>query len=145
MAHPDLNDLLDPLFSFAQEMLAKRSEFFPFGASMSRDGTIALTAGQTDVDHPSSQQIIDLLVQGFQQAAAANTIRACAICLDVRCIPPGVVKSVDALCARLEHSTGEAVEVYLPYRKGWTGKFSYGEVFATPGQRVIFPGSQHPA
>lgn len=34
MAHPDLDTLVNQLFWFAQEMLAKRGAFHPFGASI---------------------------------------------------------------------------------------------------------------
>ncbi len=34
MAHPDLDELLNALLPFAQQMLTKRGEFFPFGTGM---------------------------------------------------------------------------------------------------------------
>jgi len=40
MAHPDLDQLLNAVLPFAQQMLSKHGEFFPFGASMTIDGEI---------------------------------------------------------------------------------------------------------
>jgi hypothetical protein len=41
MAHPDLDQLLNAGLKFAQEMLAKRGAFFPFGCSMNIEGESA--------------------------------------------------------------------------------------------------------
>jgi hypothetical protein len=139
MSRPDLNELLPVLFDFAQLMLRKAGEFFPFAASMTTDGKVQSVGGYTGDEHPPSQEVIDLLIAAFQRDAAAGKIRAAGICMDVRTIPPGSNEKTDAICARLEHVDGEAVDVYLPYRKGLFGKFKYGSVFATQGERLIFP------
>ncbi|MBI2190810.1 MAG: hypothetical protein HYU36_02350 [Planctomycetes bacterium] len=140
MAHPDLDELLNALYSFAQEMLAKHGEFHPFGVSLSRDGEMALEQGYTGDEHPPSEQMIDTLVGGLRAMAGKQEIRAAGICLDVRVTPPGTTEKSDAICARLEHENGEAVEVYLPYRKGWFGKIKYGEIFAGRGESKVFAG-----
>jgi hypothetical protein len=138
LAHPDLDELLNALLPFAQEMLAKHGEFYPFAGSMSADGEIAHVGAHTGDEHPSSQDVIALLTAGLTEQAAQGTIRAAAVCLDVRTIPPGASEKVDAICTRLEHESGEAVDVYLPYRKGWLGKFKYGDIFAGQGEQAIF-------
>jgi hypothetical protein len=38
LAHEDLNELLNALLPFAQEMLTKHGEFFPFGVSIAAGG-----------------------------------------------------------------------------------------------------------
>jgi len=138
MAHPELNDLLNTLYGFAQEMLAKHGEFFPFGAEINRDDELTHVQGYTGDECPPSQQVIDLLIQGLRDQAEKYEIRAAGICFDVRVVPPNNTKKTDAICARLEHENGEAVEVYLPYVKGWFGKIKYGELFAGQGERTIF-------
>ena len=40
---------------------------------------------------------------------------------------------------RLEHANGEAVDVYMPYRRRESGEFKYEDLFAAKGERVIFP------
>jgi hypothetical protein len=89
MAHPDLDQLLNSLIPFAQQMLSKRGEFFPFGSAMTTDGKIEAHAAYDGNEQPPSQQLIDLLTQGFRQQASSRRIRAAAICYDVRTIPPG--------------------------------------------------------
>src|SRR5947207_3237886 len=58
LAHEDLNELLNASLPFAQEMLAKHGEFFPFGRSMDVGGGIAHVAGWTGEEQPPSQEVI---------------------------------------------------------------------------------------
>jgi hypothetical protein len=138
MARPDLNSLLEVVLPFAQEMLAKHGEFYPFAATMTPQGQIGLTEGYTGEERPNSQELVDLLVGAFQAQAAKNELRATAICLDVRTIPPGETEKVDAICARLDHSDGESLQVFLPYSKDPSGEISYGKLFAVQGDQDIF-------
>jgi hypothetical protein len=82
--------------------------------------------------------LIDILVAAFRQQAAAGAIRAAGVCLDVRVTLPNTSEKSDAICAQLEHAEGQCVDVYLPYKKGWLGRFTFGEVFATAGESRIF-------
>src|SRR5262245_56565240 len=113
MVHPDLDALLDPLFTFAQQMLAKRGAFFPFGITMKSDGTVGMVAGHTGGHDAAPIAIIDLLVKGFQQEAQTRAIRAAGVCIDMRVVPPGASEKTDAICAQLEHAEGQCVDVYL--------------------------------
>ena len=129
MAHPDLDELLNALVPFAQQMLSKHGEFFPFGATMTTNGELTADAAYDGDEQPPSEQLIDLLTQGFRQQAASGQIRAAGICYDVRIIPPGQTEKTDAICLALEHQTGEAANLYLPYKKGLLGRYKYGELF----------------
>lgn len=119
-------------------MLSQHGEFFPFGATMDPQGNTAVVAGHTGDEQPPSQEVIDLLVSGFRDQAAKGEVKAVGVCLDVRITPSGTSGKTDAICARLEHSTGEAVEVYLPYKKGMFARIKYGDLFAGPGETVVF-------
>jgi hypothetical protein len=138
MAHPDLDQLLNAVLPFAQQMLAKHGEFFPFGSSMTTDGEIIANGAYDGDEQPPSQQLIDLLTQAFRQEAAAGKIRAAAICYDVRTVPPGRSEKTDAICVSSEHQNGEAADVYVPYKKGWFGKISYGQIFGAARKREFF-------
>jgi hypothetical protein len=129
MAHPDLEELLNALVPFGQEMLSKHGEFFPFGATMSIDGEIIAEAAYDGDEQPPSEQLIELLTQTFRQKAASGQIRAAGICCDVRTIPPGQKDKTDAVCLKLEHQSGEAANLYLPYKKRLFGGYKYGEIF----------------
>lgn len=138
MAHPDLDELLNMLIPFAQQMLAQDGEFFPFGSAMNAEGKIEAHAAFDGSEQPPSEQLIDLMTQGFREQAAAGKIRAAAICYDVRAIPPGQSEKTDAICVSAEHQNGEAVDVFMPYKKGWFGKISYGEIFGAKRNREFF-------
>ena len=44
---------------------------------------------------------------------------------------PGYETKSDAICVRLAHVSGEAIEVYVPYVGSQLGTQLYGEVFAS--------------
>ena len=102
---------------------------------------LSAVAGDVGKEHPESQEVIDFLTAAFREQAASGAIRASGVCIDVRTIPPGQTEKTDAILARLEHKDGEAIDVYLPYRKPLFGKVKYGELFATPGAAQVFSGS----
>jgi len=138
MAHPDLDKLMHALLPFAQQMLAKHGEFYPYGSTMTTDGRIVAQAAYDGHEHPPSQQLIDLMTQAFRQQAAAGEIRAAGICYDVRTIPLGQNEKSDAICLGLEHKTGQCISVFLPYKKGWFSKVQYGDLFATKRDGQFF-------
>ena len=141
MAHPDLDNLLNAILPFAQQMLAKHGEFYPFGSAMTNSGEIvAQGAALESNDHPASQPLIELMTQAFRKQALAGQIRAAGICYDVRTIPPGESVKTDAICVTLESNTGQCVSVFVPYKKGWFGKIKYGELFASKIDAQIFVG-----
>lgn len=138
MSRADLDKILPSLFKFAQTMLNDVGSFLPFGAAVTAEGEVKQVGGYTGDEHPPAQEIINLLTSAFQQDASAGTIRAAGICFDVLAAPPGKSEKTDAICARLEDIDGEAVEVFLPYRKGLFGRMKYGSVWASPGKAAIF-------
>lgn len=137
-ARPDMDALLNVLLPQAQELVRQHGEFYPFGAAISVEGQTALCAGFDGVEHPESQDVIDLLLAGLRRDAEAGRIRAAAICLDVRVSPPGHSEKSDAICVRIEHHSGEAAAVYLPYGRGFLGKTKFGQLYAARGEREVF-------
>ncbi len=138
MAREELNKLLYALLPFAQQELAKSREFYPFGATMGKDGAIALVGGQAEEEHPKSQALIDNIVANFQNMAASKEIIAAGVCFAVRVTPPGQPDMVDAICTRLEHADGEALDVLLPYNQTGNEEITYGDLFAVPGSVRLF-------
>lgn len=138
MSRADLDALLNVLLPLAEETLERHGEFYPFGAGMGKNGEISQVAGYPGGEHPESQEVLRLLVGGLKAQAQDGGLRAAGICLDVRTIPPGEVDKVDAVCTRLEHVDGEAIEVFLPYRKGLLGGIDYGDLFAREGTPQVF-------
>ena len=59
----ECEELMNAVFPFAQQMLTKYREFYPFGGTMSIDGEIAHSASFSGEEHPASQSLIDLLTR----------------------------------------------------------------------------------
>ena len=138
MAHEDLNQLMNELLPFAQELLGKHGEFFPFGGYVDGGGGIAHVGGWTGEEQPPSQDVIDVINAGLRERAQRAEIRASGLCVDVLTIPPGETQKRDAISIRLEHANGESVVVFLPYRKSESGDYEYGELFAVRGTHDVF-------
>ena len=130
MASEDLNVLYNEARSFAEHMLLTHGEFIPFGVQMSTDGKVAQVADDLGTEHPKSVEMVKFLQTSFAQSANAGSIRAAGICLDMFVVPPGQQQKTDAICTRLAHVSGEAVEVFVPYSRDAHGAFQLGQPFA---------------
>lgn len=139
MSRPDLDALLNVLLPFAQNMLAKHGEFYPYAATMTVEGKVTLVDSHDGDEHPTSQAVLDVLHAGLREQANTAEIRAVGVCFDVRVRAPGKLEKTDAVQVNLEHVDGEAVSVFLPYKKSIFGKLEYGDLFATPGTPSLFP------
>jgi hypothetical protein len=138
MAHPDLNQLLDSSLKFAQKMLGERGGFLPFGYAMDPAGKVAMYGAATGDEHPPSRELLNLLAGAFATKAKARELRAIAICSDVLVTLPGTSEKTDAISVGLEHLNGEAVTVFLPYRKKPAGQVEYGSLCALRRDRQFF-------
>lgn len=134
----ETDDLLDAAVTFAQEMLARRGEFYPFGAVVTAEGAVALSAADPGLgDYPDSVSVIDALRQAFKRQAQTGEIRGAAICCDVRVEDDGSGMT-DAIRTTIEHREDEPVHVLLPYRLGNDRTASYGELRAARAEPTIF-------
>lgn len=131
-AQDDLDGLLDASLPFAQEMLDKHGEFFPYALAVSGSGETMQMAGDPgEGEQPSSVAVLQILVEGLR--AERDTLRAAAIVSDVR------LSDSDAIRVELEHAEGQAIVVLLPYRKKKLRRgVEYGETSAGQGERQIW-------
>ena len=135
-AKEDFNALLETLMPFAEEMLKKHGEFFPFGAAVNTAGEVSGHATYDGNETPSSEEVIAGLVQAFQTDARGGAIRATGICYDGRIVQDG--KKVDAVIIGLEHVSGCASKTCVPYSKGLFGKYRFGDLVASFDEPKIF-------
>jgi hypothetical protein len=137
VSRADLDRLLNAVLPLAERHLAKSGEFYPFGASMDADGGIAIVEAHTGTERPLSSDLLALLWEGMRDSARGRTVRAVAVCCDVRLREPRDDGAEDAIAVEMEHADGEAVNVYAPYvRRGDT--VTIGELFATRRTRRVF-------
>ena len=138
MAREDLDNLLSTCIPFAKQMLEKYGEFFPFGASMSQTGEISCDAAYDDKPGVGAQEIADLMLDAFRAGARAGDYKAVALCVDVRVAAPDGSGKTDAIRVTLEECGGEAVNVYMPYRKRLLRGITYGEIFGSVADHSVF-------
>jgi len=118
-------------------MLEKHGEFFPFGASVGADGELSVDGVLLDDEYPPSQVVIDKYTEVYRARAKTGELAAAAICWDSR-VTPGNGPKTDAISIGLEHSNGESVDVYAPYKKTLPGGYQYGELAATRREPQFF-------
>ena len=138
MGREHLDNLLSACIPFAQQMLAKHGSFLPFGCTMNPGGEISFAASYDDKPGVGAQEIAALLVEGFRAGAVSGEYKAIALCVDVRVDSPDGSGKTDAIRVTLEEYGGEAVNVFMPYRKRMLRGMAYGELFASPADRTIF-------
>ncbi len=136
MAHPDMNALLDEGLRIAAHLLEKNGEFFPFGVTISTDGKINHVQGYTGEDYPPSQDLINLLLNGFLAGAKSGDYRATSLVCDTHIFLNGNSKT-DAINVIVEHVEDEPVTCFLPYTKNGD-TFEFGEILAERAERRVF-------
>ena len=141
MGREEGDKLLNALLPFAQQMLAKHGAFHPFGAFVNEKHEVELCAVYDGDEHPAGQDLIDMIIAAMRKDAPQERYKAVGICFDVLVVPPNETKKTDAIQVAIEYSDGEAVNAYLPYRKNWVGKFSYGQIFASGADPRVFKKS----
>jgi hypothetical protein len=135
-AKEDYNALLNALMPFAEEMLKKHGEFFPFGAAVNAAGEVAAHAADTGEEMPASEAVIAMLTKGFQDEVRAEKLRSTGICYDGRIVQDS--KKVDAVIMSLEHVSGNASKACVPYSKGIFGKYRFAEMIVSLEEQKIF-------
>lgn len=129
--------LMNAVLPFAEQMLKKDGEFFPYGGALKSTGKIASIAGYDGRERPPSTDVINLLKQGFVAGAKSGEFKATALVYDVRVVVPSSGKKSDAIAVALNHRSNYSVIVYYPYELKM-GVLTYGEVFAQKGESDIF-------
>jgi hypothetical protein len=81
--------------------------------------------------------MIENFVALFRHFAPKGGLQAVAICYDGRVAVEGEPKK-DAITVFLEHSDGDCVTVYLPYRKRKLRGYVYEDVIATAAEPRVF-------
>jgi len=110
--------LMNEAISFAEKMLRKRKEFYPYAYVLRPNGEVAMIAGYDGTEKPKSQDIIDILRTSLMDEAAAARVRATAIVYDVRVQLSAGEKS-DAIAVALDHRDGFSCIMLFPYSIRW--------------------------
>jgi len=138
MNNPDFDRLLSAVIPIAQAMLKNLGAFIPFGAFITRDGEVQLAGGEGDPSHFETQEIVEIYLEAFREAAGDGNFTSTALCVDVRVHVPGKLAKTDAIQIMLEHSGGESLNAFMPYEKHDLSDISYAPLFATPSDPRVF-------
>lgn len=128
---------MNAVLPFAEKMLKKDGEFFPYGGALRNSGAIASMAGYDGRERPPSADVIKLLKQGFVVGANSGEFKATVLVYDVRVVVPSSGKKSDAIAVALNHRSNYSVIVYYSYELK-NGVLTYGEIFAQKGESDIF-------
>jgi hypothetical protein len=143
MATPesDIEELMNGLIPFAQQMLEKNGEFFPYGGALTPSGELSFVADYDGKGCPSSQALIDLLKDGFKEAAKQGKYKATGIVFDAKVTPPGKTEKTDALVITLDHKDNYSIIAFIPYklkRSLLKRVVDFGEHYFIDGAKDIF-------
>jgi hypothetical protein len=138
---PDVEQVANPLFQFAEQQVRKRGAFLPVGACLSRSGEVSLLAASDGHDVVSGVEILPLLHEGLRATVAQSTIAAVAVCEWVRVAPEGA-SMTDAIKVLVEHERGLTVAFYVPCRRRTFGGWGFEAVLATPAEAEVRPWAQ---
>ena len=136
-AKQDVQTLMNEWIVFAKQMLDEHGEFYPYGAAMKFDGEIISISGDTGEEMPPSQELIELLTNGFRQEAAKGEYKASALFYDVRTTLPNATEKTDAIAVALDHADGYSVIVIHPYQIE-DNQYIFGDLTARSGPNKIF-------
>jgi hypothetical protein len=136
-AKSEAEELLNVVLPFAEELLARHGEFFPFGAAMNHLGGISHQAAYSGTEQPPSSELIDLLRSAFRSAGRSGECRATALAYDVRTQLPGSETKSDAVAVELDHIDSYSVVTYFPYVLT-NGAVEFGSAFARAGENNVF-------
>jgi len=130
----DLDRLLNTVLPFADEMLRRHGEFYPYGAAITRDGEEQVFAADPGEETPNPSEVLTSLVSGM--SAEAAELRAAALVSDV------TSGKSDAIMVHLEHADSMAITVLLPYRMAdgepEEADVDYDTMSATPAEALIW-------
>jgi hypothetical protein len=140
MAEPkdEIQQLLNYLLPYAEEMLSKDGEFYPCAATMDAGGEV-LAVSAASGERPDVGELLLALHAELREQAAGGAIRASGIAADVTLTDPDSGETTDAVQLELDHADAEAVDVYVPYETDPEG-IKFGELVAAAGRTPIFDG-----
>lgn len=144
MPHRDIDHLVQALMPAAKSLLTRQRAMPPIGAEMLPDGEVITrcTHGHGEVNGNAKRAVKDFEAE-FKRKAALREVRAVAICMSVTTPARDRARKTHAICVSVEHESGEALDVYCPYHKGWFGRFRFDEPFTQRRTAHIFTATPH--
>lgn len=134
----ECESLMNQALPFAEKMLTKHGEFFPYGQALTATRKVIAVTAYDGKERPPSADLIRSLKQAFTLGARDGRYKATALIYDVRVMLPSSGKKSDAIAVSLNHRDNYSVIVFFPYSIERGKYVSSGEVFAQQGESDIF-------
>lgn len=114
-AKTDCEALLNSVLPFAEQVLRKHGEFYPYGGAMRTDGQIISVGGDSGSEQPKSIELIELLKSAFIAAAQKGEYKATALVTNSSLTISSTGEKTDAIVVSLDHRDDYSVIVMFPY------------------------------
>jgi len=139
MAEPtdEIQELLNFLLPYAEQMLNQHGEFYPYAAALDSDGELNAVGTDLDDETPDVGELLLALHQGLREQAAEGAIRASGIAADVTLTDPDSGETTDAVQVELDHADADAVDIFVPFETEAEG-IKFGELVAAEGREPVF-------
>jgi hypothetical protein len=137
--------LLNQVLPLAETMLRRFGEFYPYGGYLTaEDQVVEIGIQDADSEFPKARKMLETLQRSLREVAKTPTCKAVAIVLYVAVTPPdGTKRKRNAIQVNLEHRSGYAAEVFLPYELR-NKSLIFGKTFAQEGTVVFFGDAGYP-
>ena len=133
----DVERLMNEGIGFAEALLAKHGEFFPFAISMHALGEMRHVNAYDGREQPPVHEAKELLLSALRQLAASGESKAVAVFTDVTLRDSHGGPAGDAVQVGLEHAAGYCVDVIFPYTST-ANAVQLDEPFALPRSPQVF-------
>jgi len=128
--------LMNDGIGFAETLLRKHGELFPFGVSMHSLGEIRHVNVYDGREQPPPAEVTSLLISALRQLADRGESNAVALFANVTIQDRAGEQIRDAIQVGLEHASGYRINVFFPYSLV-DGEVEIGELFL--GSHLSFP------
>lgn len=133
----DLDQIFRILLPRAQEALqASGGRLSPIGAALDQNGRLHAALSLERAERLQPADVLQRLLDDFRTQAANGHIRACGVAYDAQV--QGPAGTADAIAVGLEHESGEAAVIYLPYARTTSGTFEFGSLIPAAAPRQIW-------
>ncbi|QCX38048.1 hypothetical protein FF125_06250 [Aureibaculum algae] len=127
----DIEGIIEYCHQFAEYMLNKGKEYYPFGAQIKNDGElVGVGIENEETDFPESQKLIDGMTMEFEKLFAEGQIKAYVITYDVRIPINDLGEKSDAICMDITHAeSDEKPRYYFTYSWNKNEELIFGQSF----------------
>ena len=133
----DIQALINMFFPFAEELLIKYGEFYPYAGATTVEGEFVSVGYHKENEFQESERVITNLKNTLQQGSTAYVV--VAIFYDVRTKDKETGETEDAIAVFVEHKDGQnAYEFFYPYKLEDKDNFIVDDSFGNTIPKEIF-------